>query len=313
MGLAEPKRRSKIAHDPRNLAWKQQAASSFGQRMMVKQGWSEGESLGNRASTHIGLNDVDRLAAARVGVLFKDNNLGLGAKNKSQDLEAQRTGLDAYQAMLGRLNGKSEAEVEVMEKKVEDRKLAMYAKGRWGGMVFIKGGTLVGEKTFGTGETIEEQKPDSTPATTDSEEKNNAKEEKRKRKEARRLKREAKAAKRAAKAAKRQAKSRNTSSNETGSESESAEQTHSSHRSSRSHAPDEPVSSSSSGNEDATSSKKLKRKRSTASISSAKSATPTTVTPSRNGRHLLRGRNIQAKRLALTDMKGLDEIFMRPG
>ena len=283
---------------------------------MVKQGWSEGQSLGNRASTHIGLNDVDRLAAARVGVLFKDNNLGLGAKNKSQDLEAQRTGLDAYQAMLGRLNGKSEAEVEVMEKKVEDRKLAMYAKGRWGGMVFIKGGTLVGEKTFGTGETIEEQKPDSTAATTDSEEKSNAKEEKRKRKEARRLKREAKAAKRAAKAAKaakRQAKSQNTSSNEIGSDSESAEQTHSSHRSSRSHAPDEPVSSSSSGTEDAASSKKLKRKRSTASISSAKPATPTTVTPSRGGRHLLRGRNIQAKRLALTDMKGLDEIFMRPG
>lgn len=316
-------RRSKIAHDPRNLAWKEQAATSFGSRMMVKQGWTEGQSLGNRASSHLGINDVDRLAAARVGVLFKDNNLGLGAKTKSQDIEAQRTGLDAYQAMLGRLNGKSQVEVEVMEKKVEDRKLAMYAKGRWGGMVFIKGGTLVGEKTFGTSETVEEQKVDSTTATIDSGrdsdsaegkevKKDNSKEERRKRKGERRLRREAKAARRAAKAVKRQAKSQSTSSNERGSDSESADQTHSSHRSSRSHAPDEPVSSSSSGTEEAALSK-LKRKRSTSSMNSPKPATPTTATPARGGRHLLRGRNIQAKRMAFTDLKGLDEIFMRPG
>lgn len=31
----------------------------------------------------------------------------------------------------------------------------------------------------------------------------------------------------------------------------------------------------------------------------------------RNGRHLLRGRNIQAKRMAFTDSKALDGIFMR--
>jgi len=39
----------------------------------------------------------------------------------------------------------------------------------------------------------------------------------------------------------------------------------------------------------------------------------TTVTQQRlrNGRHVLRGRNIQAKRLAFADERGLDQIFMR--
>lgn len=111
---------------------------------MTQQGWQEGQSLGNRESIHVGANDADRLAAARVGILFKDNNLGLGAKTKSQDVEGQRTGLDAFQGLLGRLNGKSDAELKKQEKKIEDRKLEMYARGRWGGLVFVKGGILEG-------------------------------------------------------------------------------------------------------------------------------------------------------------------------
>ncbi|KAK5064182.1 hypothetical protein LTR84_000014 [Exophiala bonariae] len=326
MGLAEPKRRSKLAHDPRNLAWSQ--SSSFGQRLMTKQGWKEGQSLGNRESVHVGLNDVDRLAAARVGVLFKDNNLGLGAKHKSKDIEGQRTGLDAFQGLLGRLNGKSDQELQKEEQKIEDRKLAMYAKGRWGGMVFVKGGTLVGDRDFGTGDKENEtaNSKDSSPkpvepspqvedednSTGSNAEERMRKEEKRQRKEARREKREERALRKAEKKARRQRKSAAASSADE--DENSTPIPFQAHKSSPSQAPDEPVSSSS-GTEDSTSNSRLKRKRSSLVTEISETSMPKTPvsTPLRNGRHLLRGRNIQAKRMAFADMKGLDEIFMKTG
>ncbi|KEF53830.1 uncharacterized protein A1O9_10232 [Exophiala aquamarina CBS 119918] len=303
---------------------------------MTKQGWKEGQSLGNRSSVHVGLNDVDRLAAARVGVLFKDNNLGLGAKHKSKDLEGQRTGLDAFQGLLGRLNGKSDQELQKEEKKVEDRKLEMYVKGRWGGMVFVKGGTLVGDRDFGTGDKIQEttdsQEDSSTPDKSTSEredettsadthaEKKQRKEEKRQRKEARRLRREEKALRKAARKVKQQQDGapQSDSGDEDGKNNTDAEQVpFMGHKTSPAHAPDEPMSSSSSGNEDSQSST-LKRKRSSSKIvvplePSKQKSPPASTTPQRNGRHLLRGRNIQAKKMAFADMKGLDEIFMKTG
>lgn len=289
---------------------------------MSKQGWKEGQSLGNRSSVHVGLNDVDRLAAARVGVLFKDNNLGLGAKHKSKDIEGQRTGLDAFQGLLGRLNGKSDQELQKEEQKIEDRKLAMYAKGRWGGMVFVRGGTLVGDRDFGTGEEKEEaaDSQDNSPKPVESDEgnisepsteKKKRQEEKRLRKEARQLKRDERALRKAAKKAKQQNKSTESSSADEDDNSKPIRfQTH---KSSPTQAPDEPVSSSS-GIEDSSSSN-LKRKRSslTSVVPEASKQKPTVSTPLRNGRHLLRGRNIQAKKMAFADMKGLDEIFMKTG
>lgn len=297
---------------------------------MTKHGWKEGQSLGNRSSAHVGLNDVDRLAAARVGVLFKDDNLGLGAKRKSKDLEGQRTGLDAFQGLLGRLNGKTDQELEKEEKKIEDRKLEMYAKGRWGGMVFIKGGTLVGDRDFGTGEgkdeTTTSPENDSTPEQSTSErenkgttadteaEKKQRKEEKRQRKEARKLRREENALRKAARKAKQQGKATQSDSGDEDDQKDDSEPTpFLTHKAPPVQAPDEPVSSSS-GNEDSKSSK-LKRKRSSSKIGVPEPSKqkPTAPTPLRNGRHLLRGRNIQAKKMAFADMKGLEEIFMKTG
>jgi Pin2-interacting protein X1 len=298
---------------------------------MTKQGWKEGQSLGNRSSAHVGVNDVDRLAAARVGVLFKDDNLGLGAKRKSKDIEGQRTGLDAFQGLLGRLNGKSDQELEKEEKKVEDRKLEMYVKGRWGGMVFVKGGTLVGDRDFGTGEekaeTTTSQEIGSTPEelTSDREnqgtaagteaEKMQRKEEKRQRKEARKLRREESALRKAARKAKQQGKaSQSDSGDEDDAKDDSESIPFQTHKAPPAQAPDEPVSSSSSGNEDSKSSE-LKRKRSSSKsvVPEPSKQKPAAATPLRNGRHLLRGRNIQAKKMAFADMKGLEEIFMKTG
>jgi Pin2-interacting protein X1 len=251
--------------------------------MMTQQGWKEGQSLGNRESVHLGLNDTERLAAARVGILFKDDNLGLGAKSKSKDVEGQRVGLDAFQGLLGRLNGKSDADLHKEEKKVEDRKLAMYARGRWGGMVFVRGGILVGSMK----EDDEQGKPRSEVGSEHDEA-----DEKGKRKEERRQRREEKALRKAATKAKKATKD---------------------HNSPLSQPPDEPVSSSPSDDEAPTTTKQKRRRSSTSQGDSAVSK-PQIVSSIRtqNGRHLLRGRNIQAKRMAFSDTKGLDEIFMRP-
>ncbi|KIW17666.1 hypothetical protein PV08_04861 [Exophiala spinifera] len=311
MGLAEPKRRSKISHDPRNLAWSQ-SSTSFGQRIMNRQGWQEGQSLGNRESIHVGVNDADRLAAARVGILFKDNNLGLGAKTKSQDVEGQRTGLDAFQGLLGRLNGKSDAELKKQEQKNEDRKLAMYARGRWGGMVFVRGGILEGSIEDKATKTDTQENSHDEPDQTqpepmsdadEREEKRRRKEEKKQRKEEKRKRREEKALRKADKKAKTR---------------EAVRSALPLHKSPLTQPPDEPVSSSSSSSENevdatATSTGASKPRRSgTAREDLAGSKPQAAETRTiKSGRHILRGRNIQAKRMAFSNMKGLDEIFMR--
>ncbi|EXJ79074.1 hypothetical protein A1O3_08575 [Capronia epimyces CBS 606.96] len=316
---------------------------------MAKHGWKEGQSLGNRNSIHVGISDVDRLAAARVGVLFKDDNLGLGAKRKSKDVEAQRTGLDAFQGLLGRLNGKSDAELKKQEQKVEDRKLAMYVRGRWGGMVFVRGGVLVGDRQ--KEETVnkageDEIKMDGTDGDGDGQDaelgdkdEQRREEEKRRRKEERRIRREEKASRKAAKKAKREAREGNDKDSDAEQMSTPAVPVHS-HKSPLTRASDEPVSSADSASETEAAGQKRKRGRSSTTIAEKTPAegqrqksvlgdmnvtqqqqSGTSVRPAttklnlnlRNGRHLLRGRNIQAKKMAFSDLKGLDEIFMRPG
>ncbi|KIW94623.1 uncharacterized protein Z519_04599 [Cladophialophora bantiana CBS 173.52] len=329
--------RQKLSHDPRNLAWSSQtSATSYGHRLMTQQGWSQGQALGNRTTTSkFGApSDAERLAAANVGVIFKDDNLGLGAKRKSgrEAVEEQRTGLDAFQGLLGRLNGKSDEVLKQEEKKVEDRKLAMYAHGRWGGMIFVKGGVLVGtigkkeEKTVQEGKVKDKAgnkrlpEDNTHPAESPSqgrekgminehEEQRRMKEEKRRRKEERRKRREEKALKKAAKRTKDDT------------------QVLSAHKSPLAQPPDEPVSSTASDDEvvkafkQQTSEERRRQKSSndnalagdrSPSVSTLISAsTRQSVTVMKTGRHLLRGRNIQAKKMVLADMKGLDEIFMR--
>ncbi|EXJ71144.1 uncharacterized protein A1O5_06138 [Cladophialophora psammophila CBS 110553] len=304
---------------------------------MTQQGWSQGQALGNRTTTsRFGApSDAERLAAANVGVIFKDDNLGLGAKRKSgkEAVEEQRTGLDAFQGLLGRLNGKSDEVLKQEEKKVEDRKLAMYAHGRWGGMIFVKGGVLVG--TIGKKEeekTIQEGKakdkagnkllpegnthPPESPSQgrekgiiKEHEERRRMKEEKRRRKEGRRKRREEKALKKAANRTK------------------DDPQVLSAHKSPLAQPPDEPVSSAASDDEVVKAFKQRNSEErrwqkssndnahvgdSSPSVSTLISAsTRQSVTVMKTGRHLLRGRNIQAKKMVLADMKGLDEIFMR--
>ena len=131
---------------------------------MLSQGWKAGEGLGAR--NRRGFNSYDN---AKLKVSFKDDNLGLGASLKSKDVEASRTGLDAFQGLLGRLNGKSEQEVEAVERKVEERKLAMFAQGKWGGMVFVSGGLLVQRDDFKVNEEVSEKQREFKAMRNDAE------------------------------------------------------------------------------------------------------------------------------------------------
>jgi Pin2-interacting protein X1 len=270
---------------------------------MTRQGWSEGQALGSRHTFpssdstanrrhHSGLaTEAERLAAAQIKTLFKDDNLGLGAKTRGTDVEGQRTGLDAFQGLLGRLNGKDEGLLRREVVKVEERKLAMFAMGKWGGMRFVRGGILGG--SIGQEDEVDENEGDEeervaagAEESKDAEEevheekkrrkeaKRQRKEDKRKRKEERALKREARMAKRA-------------------STSDDLDSLAHPRSVKRSVPPDEAVSSTPSDEE---------------GIVAVKLTKPMTM---KNGRHLLRGRNIQAKKMVLSDMKGLDQIFMR--
>lgn len=82
-------------------------------------------------------------SATHIKAVVKDDTLGLGAGSKRLD---EPTGLGAFQGLLGRLNGKSDAELEKEERTRDDAKLARYAATKWQAVRFISGGLLTQEK-----------------------------------------------------------------------------------------------------------------------------------------------------------------------
>ena len=81
--------------------------------------------------------------------MLKDNNLGLGAQRGTGQGEGTCTGLDVFQGILGRLNGKSETELEKEQRSRDDLKRAIYTERRWGSTRFVSGGLLVGDRIKG--------------------------------------------------------------------------------------------------------------------------------------------------------------------
>ena len=84
--------------------------------------------------------------ASHIRVALREDNLGLGAKRGSGQSEGQCTGLDAFQGLLGRLNGKTEVDLEKEQKSRDDLKRAIYTGNRWGSVRFVSGGLLVGDE-----------------------------------------------------------------------------------------------------------------------------------------------------------------------
>lgn len=132
MGLGAAKVKQRFGLDPRNTAWSNDT-SKFGHQMLEKFGWKPGMGLGmmphDSASTHI-----------RVSI--KDDNLGLGAKTRRQGAKDELdsdgcAGLDVFQRLLGRLNGKEEQVSQELERQRVDRVI----NGKWG-VHFVKGEVL---------------------------------------------------------------------------------------------------------------------------------------------------------------------------
>jgi len=141
MGLAGPKKRTKISSDPNNTKWSKKT-DSFGHKILTSQGWTPGEYLGAKDANHA--EHYTSANASHIRVLLKDDNLGLGAKIGNQN--ADTFGLSQFSGLLGRLNGKSEESLKKEEASRRDVELRLYQGRKHGTMNFISAGYLVGDK-----------------------------------------------------------------------------------------------------------------------------------------------------------------------
>lgn len=142
-------RRSKLGADPNNTAWSN-STSRYGHRVLISQGWSPGNTLGQPNSTYA--SHYTAASASHIRVVLKDDNLGLGAK-RGKNANDETFGLTLLSGLLGRINGKSDDVLRKEEAAVRDVKLMRYQGEKWGSVGFVFGGYLVGDSIE---ETIEE-------------------------------------------------------------------------------------------------------------------------------------------------------------
>jgi Pin2-interacting protein X1 len=270
-------------------------------------------------------------------VAYKDDNLGLGASLKPANPEHNRTGLDAFQGLLGRLNSKDEAEVKKFEQRTEGRKLAMWTQGRWGGVTFVPGGLLVQGDKFRKAEDDAslEESPAGEPVVN-SEPGAARKEAKALRKAERQERRETKLKKRATSNVAGSAGDTTKKATDSFHENAEDKQRLESHMGSAQSAVGVDtkiiLTTGGKGKRRKTTSDKDKRQPIAAyhtmedveereividtiqlptpplECLETRAPTPVIQSSSMNGRHLIRGRNIQAKRMAFADTKMLDEV-----
>ena len=136
-------RRTKFSHDPNNTNWSR-SESKYGQRILQSQGWRPGDYLGVKDASHAKYHTVAN--ASHIKVALREENLGLGARVGAAGGEWETTGLDGFQDLLGRLNGKSQEELGKAQTNRETAKRSLYTERRWGTLRFVSGGLLVGDK-----------------------------------------------------------------------------------------------------------------------------------------------------------------------
>lgn len=108
---------------------------------MSAQGWTPGNRLGAKDAAHA--EHLTSASISHIKVTIKDDNLGLGAR---LGREGQPTGLDAFKGLLGRLNGKSDEELNREQRKRDDVQLARYVALKFQEVRFVRGGLLAQEK-----------------------------------------------------------------------------------------------------------------------------------------------------------------------
>lgn len=131
MGLAGEKVKQRFGYDPRNTKWANDT-DRFGHQYLEKMGWKPGAGLGQ----------VSHAVTTHVRVALKDDTVGLGAKlskkvKKDEFDSGECAGLDVFQRILGRLNGKEEE----ISKELELQRLEKVLNGKMG-VQFVKGDTL---------------------------------------------------------------------------------------------------------------------------------------------------------------------------
>ncbi|GAB1217122.1 telomerase inhibitor [Aspergillus terreus] len=277
MGLAAPRKRTKISHDPNNTNWAR-STSGFGHKILSSQGWTPGSFLGARDAAH-----ADMFTAASAGhirVVVKDDTLGLGARAGRDPNEP--TGLDAFKGLLGRLNGKSDAELAADQRKADDIKLARYAAFKWQAVRFVSGGLLAQEKLERLPERESVQQSRAAVETSDSNRNSENDASKSSRSEKRREKKEKKDKKEKKEKKDKKDKKRKRAEEDNDASQKSASETPA------------PEKESTGLESDSTSVSVVKASRERRPL----------------GRQIVRGRHIAQKKRALMDDKSLNEIFM---
>ncbi|KAF4958623.1 hypothetical protein FSARC_10980 [Fusarium sarcochroum] len=138
--LAENKIRRKINKDPNNTKWTKDT-NTFGQKILRAQGWQPGQFLGAQDAPHSELHTAAN--ASYIRVVLKDDMKGLGFSKSKED---EITGLDVFQDLLSRLNGKTDDAIEEDQQTRLAVKTHHFVEQRYGAMKFVYGGLLVGDE-----------------------------------------------------------------------------------------------------------------------------------------------------------------------
>lgn len=144
--------KKKWAKDPNNNAWSRNT-DTFGQKIMRSQGWAPGDYLGAKDASHSEYYGAAN--ASHIRAVLKDDNMGLGAKRNQGD---ECVGLDAFQELLGRLNGKSEESLDEARKKREEANINKYLHRKLGTVRFVFAGYLVGDKVQALADELKREK-----------------------------------------------------------------------------------------------------------------------------------------------------------
>lgn len=107
---------------------------------MLSQGWIPGSILG---ATGANSNPDAHFSYTRIK--RREGNSGLGRSNQSSYDEGHS--LDAFQEILGRLNGKPEVKCAAATIKSRDLKTVNYLESRWRVLKFVSGGLLTEDKS----------------------------------------------------------------------------------------------------------------------------------------------------------------------
>ena len=149
--IADLDRRFKLSNDPNNTAWSR-SATKYGQKILRSHGWTPGDLLGAGSATYLDLRSA--ASASHIRIALKDDNLGLGAKPNATYKGTELTGLDGFQDLLRRLNGRSSTDLQEDGIQRSNSRSSAYNKECWGTTHFIHGGLLVQEdlKSLAKGE-----------------------------------------------------------------------------------------------------------------------------------------------------------------